>query len=194
MKEKEQQLTVAANTLIPGSAKSLRPITTPHEGKCPSRDETEDHILRNSNSLNFQPQPQPQPSHVPKQKELLIQEVRRKRLSTNSEPENNNSTLLPTSLSKRKEHETLVHEVRRKRLSRNEGENNNGFVPMTSGRGRKSDPPPKQFAAAAGTVKPTKPSLTAAAQRAGVGVRSNISRDPVQGVKERDSKKRIWSR
>ncbi|XP_031107444.1 kinesin-like protein KIN-14R [Ipomoea triloba] len=186
VREKEQQLAVKSITI------------TPHEGKCPPpscRDEqpmnvTEDHhILRNSNSLNFQS------SHgLPKQqKELAVQEVRRKRLSTNSEPENNNTVvILPTSsLSKRKEHETLVHEIRRKRLSRNEVENSNGgFVPMA--RGRKSDPPPKQFV---GTVKPTtKPSLTAAAAQRPVA-RSNMSRgDPVQGVKDRDSKKRIWSR
>ncbi|VFQ99663.1 unnamed protein product [Cuscuta campestris] len=141
-------------------------------------DETTDdhhHILKNSNAVNCQ------------KKELSVQ---RKRMSTNGEAEN--SAIPPTS--KRKEHETPVaqqHEVRRKRVSKNEVENN-GFLATSERRGRKSDPP-KLFG---GGVKPPtpKPSFvpSAAAQRT-LQPRGRGG-DPVQGVKERGSKKRIWSR
>ncbi|CAH9070142.1 unnamed protein product [Cuscuta epithymum] len=137
------------------------------------------HILKNSNFVNCQ------------QKEVISVQ-RGKRLSTaNSEAENN----IPPS-GKRKEHENAaVHEgaMRRKRILKSEVENN-AFSATSERRGgsRKSDPPNLPMAGGGGgTVKPpSKPSSTAAAQRT---LRSNAASrgDP---VKERDSKKRIWSR
>lgn len=91
-----------------------------------------------------------------------------------------------------KENDSL-HEVRKKRLSRNsEVENNSGVPPSVSDhtyKGRRSDPPKP----AAGVSRTTKPSITGQRAVAPVG-RIKTSRDPVQGIKERDSKKRIWTR
>ncbi|CAH9106207.1 unnamed protein product [Cuscuta europaea] len=140
------------------------------------------HILKNSNYVNCQ------------QKEVISVQ-RGKRLSTaNSEAENN----IPPS-SKRKEHESAaLHEgvMRRKRILKTEVENNAFSVTSErKGGNRKSDPPNLSMGGGGGggggTVKPpSKPSSTSAAQRT---LRSNAASrgDP---VKERDSKKRIWSR
>lgn len=75
----------------------------------------------------------------------------------------------------------------RKRLSRSSGDvENNSVVPTSSVNGRRSDPPKP----APGISRTTKPAVPA--QR--VVARAKTSRDPVQGVKERDSKKRMWTR
>ncbi|KAI3451268.1 hypothetical protein Pfo_007933 [Paulownia fortunei] len=86
-----------------------------------------------------------------------------------------------------KENDSL-HEVRKKRLSRNGEVENNSVVPtpVSDNKGRHSDPP-KPFPRVSRT---TKPIITAQRPVA----RSKTSRDPVQGIKERDSKKRMWSR
>ncbi|KAM7519782.1 hypothetical protein LguiB_018744 [Lonicera macranthoides] len=74
------------------------------------------------------------------------------------------------------------HEVRRKRLSKN-GDTENISVSTNSSQSRKSDPP-KPFPRVTRMAKPVTGS-----QRLSAGNRS--SREP---VKERESKKRIWSR
>lgn len=84
------------------------------------------------------------------------------------------------------------HEVRRKRLSRNiEVENNGGGLPPTASdhpyKTRRSDPPKP---ATGGVSRTTKPSLTGTRPVA----RVKTTRDPVPGIKERDSKKRMWNR
>ncbi|XP_057495985.1 kinesin-like protein KIN-14R [Actinidia eriantha] len=77
---------------------------------------------------------------------------------------------------------------RRQRLSQNrETENNNTVsISLNDSRGRQSDPP-KPFARLTRTVKPVTTSQRPFAH-------SQTSRDLVQGIKERDNKKRIWSR
>lgn len=77
--------------------------------------------------------------------------------------------------------------ARRKRLSRN-GETENNAALSSDNKGRQSDPPkpfPRISRAAA------KPALTA--QRT-TTLHGKTSRDPVHGIKERENKKRIWSR
>ncbi|PKI42097.1 hypothetical protein CRG98_037550 [Punica granatum] len=85
--------------------------------------------------------------------------------------------------------EAALHEQRRKRNSRT-GETENLFLPPSSlsdKRFRKSDPP-----RVAKMVRPVvKPIATA--QGATTNTR-RVSRDQVQGQKERDNKKKIWSR
>lgn len=87
-----------------------------------------------------------------------------------------------------------LHEVRKKRLSRtSEVENNSGVPPSVSDhtyKGRRSDPPKL----AAGLSRTTKPSITGQRPVVAPAARIKTSRDPVQGVKERDSKKRMWTR
>ncbi|KAK4801879.1 hypothetical protein SAY86_000082 [Trapa natans] len=84
--------------------------------------------------------------------------------------------------------ETLLQERRRKRNSRSSETEN--FMPPSSlndKRIRKSDPP-----RVTKTVRPiTKPITTV--QGATLNTR-RVSRDPVQGMKDRDNKKKIWSR
>lgn len=85
--------------------------------------------------------------------------------------------------------EALLPEQRRKRNSR-AGETENLFVPPSSlndKRIRKSDPP--RVTKAVRTV--TKPVTTA--QGATLNTR-RVSRGQVQGVKEKDNKKKMWSR
>ncbi|KAK4417012.1 Kinesin-like protein KIN-14R [Sesamum alatum] len=87
-----------------------------------------------------------------------------------------------------KEYDSL-NEARKKRQSRNSEVENNGVVPTpaSDNKGRHSDPPkpvPR-------VLKTTKPIATATQRPV---IRSKISRDPVQAIKERDSKKRMWSR
>ncbi|KAL8472256.1 hypothetical protein ACS0TY_029466 [Phlomoides rotata] len=77
---------------------------------------------------------------------------------------------------------------RRKRLSRSGEVENNSAAPTSVNdyRVRRSDPP-KPAPGVSRTTKPTVPGQRPVA-------RVKMSRDPVQGVKERDSKKRMWSR
>ncbi|KAI5669728.1 hypothetical protein M9H77_19581 [Catharanthus roseus] len=87
--------------------------------------------------------------------------------------------------------------VRRKRLSRNGGDTENNAAPPTISsdkRGRKSDPLIKPSARISRTTT-TKPVMAAAAQRP-TAIHNKTSRDhPVQGgIKERESKKRTWTR
>ncbi|KAL9160716.1 hypothetical protein ABFS82_08G218700 [Erythranthe guttata] len=91
-----------------------------------------------------------------------LQEIRKKRLSRNSEVENNSSVV----------------------VSDNNNNNNNNKI-------RHSDPPRPVSRVPRATAKPV-----VAPQRpvAGPVARTKTSRDPVQAVKERDSKKRMWSR
>ncbi|EOX91895.1 Di-glucose binding protein with Kinesin motor domain isoform 3 [Theobroma cacao] len=81
-----------------------------------------------------------------------------------------------------------LHETRRKRYSRS-GETENNMVMSASlndKRARKSDPP--KIARVVRTAKP----VTGAAQ--GPLTHKRINRDQVQAAKERDTKKKIWSR
>ncbi|KAK6125845.1 hypothetical protein DH2020_040413 [Rehmannia glutinosa] len=84
--------------------------------------------------------------------------------------------------------------VRKKRLSRNgeveNNNNNNSVVPTPvsdNNKGRFSDPPKHVPRVSRTTAKPIIASQRPVA-------RSKTSRDPVQGIKERDSKKRMWTR
>lgn len=80
-----------------------------------------------------------------------------------------------------------VYKVRRKRESRG-GETENKATEVSSWvdkKIRKSEPPPKPMGRT--TTRGTKPPSMVADPR-------RINRDQVQGVKERDIKKRIWSR
>lgn len=92
-----------------------------------------------------------------------------------------------------KENNDHLPEVRKKRLSRNsEVENNGGVPPPVSdhpSKSRRSDPPRP---ATAGVSRATKPSITG--QRPTPVTRVKTTRDAVQGIKERDSKKRMWTR
>ncbi|KAF5738045.1 Di-glucose binding protein with Kinesin motor domain isoform 1 [Tripterygium wilfordii] len=79
---------------------------------------------------------------------------------------------------------SLFNETRKKRHSRSSETEN---IATTTNMGRKSDPP-----RVARVMKTTKPVTTATTQGLLSHKRSN--RDQVQGIKERDSKKKIWSR
>ncbi|XP_071912548.1 kinesin-like protein KIN-14R [Coffea arabica] len=80
----------------------------------------------------------------------------------------------------------LLHMARRKRLSRN-GETENNAAISSDNKGRQSDPPKPFPRISRATAKPV---ITA--QRP--TLHGKTSRDPVQGIKERENKKRIWSR
>ncbi|KAK4480114.1 hypothetical protein RD792_013171 [Penstemon davidsonii] len=150
VREQEKQL---ESTMIPESSNLLR--STPIECKRPPRDEitneAENRILR---SLNTSINRHVSQVSVPMKERESLHEVRQKRLSRNSEAENNISTI-PT--------------------------------PISDNKGRHSDPP-RPLSRVPKTSKP----MVSAAQRP--LVRNKTSRDPVQAIKERDSKKRIWSR
>ncbi|XWS41672.1 hypothetical protein CRYUN_Cryun17cG0102500 [Craigia yunnanensis] len=80
-----------------------------------------------------------------------------------------------------------LHETRKKRYSRS-GETENNMVisaSLNDKRARKSDPPKIRV------VRTAKPAIVAAQ---GPLTHNRISRDQVQAAKERDSKKKIWSR
>ncbi|XP_047959009.1 kinesin-like protein KIN-14R [Salvia hispanica] len=146
--------------------------------------ETEHRILR---SLSLANRRGSHGSAMAKENDNL-HEVRRKRLSRNSEV----GVTPPVSDHHAKENDNL-HEVRRKRLSRNSEVENNGAVPPPVSdhrvyKSRRSDPPKP---AAAGVSRVTKPSI--AVQRPVARVKT--TRDAaVQGIKEKDSKKRMWTR
>ncbi|KAL3527570.1 hypothetical protein ACH5RR_012226 [Cinchona calisaya] len=76
--------------------------------------------------------------------------------------------------------------ARRKRLSRN-GETENNAAVASENKGRQSDPPRHLSRISRATMKPV---ITTQRQ----AIHGKTSRDPVQGIKERESKKRIWSR
>ncbi|KAM3283226.1 kinesin-like protein KIN-14R [Capsicum chacoense] len=184
IKEQEQQLECMVTD---SDAKSIR--STPLISRCSSRDDLtsdiEQRILKSSNALNRQAI---QGSNLPKGKDS-VQQVRRKRLSTNSEAENNG--VLPTSVHNRTEQDCL-QEARRKRLSRNSDVEKNVAPAISANdrRTRQSDPPRP---VATGVARGTKPTTTTTnAQRP--FIRNKTSREPVQGVKERDAKKRMWTR
>ncbi|KAL1569701.1 Kinesin-like protein KIN-14R [Salvia divinorum] len=149
LREQEQQL---ASRMISDSAKS-----TPVESKLLVREgmtnEAEHRILRNLNLAN-------------------------RRGSHGSAPMKENDHL---------------QEVRRKRLSRNSEVENNGVPPPMSDhhayKSRRSDPPRP---AAAGASRATKPSITV--QRPVARVKTTRDVPAAQGIKERDSKKRMWNR
>ncbi|XP_057783910.1 kinesin-like protein KIN-14R [Salvia miltiorrhiza] len=150
LREQEQQL---ASRMISESANQLN--STPVDNKLPVREEmtneAEHRILRSLNLAN-------------------------RRGSNGSAPVKENGHF---------------HEVKKKRLSRNSEVENNGVPPPVSDhayKSRRSDPP--RPAAAAGASRATKPSVTV--QRPVARVKT--TRDAVQGIKERDSKKRIWTR
>ncbi|PNY08584.1 geminivirus rep-interacting motor [Trifolium pratense] len=87
-----------------------------------------------------------------------------------------------------------THQMRNKRQHRSNEIENHYVIPSSSLRDRKitrkSDPPPKILRTGKITSKPT-----AIASQAPVShKRASTSRDQAQGVKERDSKKKIWSR
>ncbi|KAL2551316.1 Di-glucose binding protein with Kinesin motor domain [Forsythia ovata] len=87
-----------------------------------------------------------------------------------------------------KENDSL-QEVRKKRLSRRKSEVENNTIvptPVSDNKGRQSDPP-KPLSRVSRTTKPV-----ISTQRP--VIRNKINRDPVLGIKERDSKKRVWSR
>ncbi|KAL2241101.1 UNVERIFIED_CONTAM: Kinesin-like protein KIN-14R [Sesamum indicum] len=149
VREQEKQL---ASTMTSESAISLR-SSTPNESKQMVRDETaneaEHRILRSLNPVNRRGSQ----GSVPVKEYDSLNEVRKKRLSRNSEVENN--CVVPT--------------------------------PASDNKCRHSDPPkpiPR-------VLKTTKPVATATQRPV---IRSKTSRDPILGTKERDSKKRMWSR
>lgn len=79
------------------------------------------------------------------------------------------------------------HEIRKKRDSRSgETENKIPVSTLYENKKRKSDPP-----RVARIVRTTKP-VTTTTQ--GPSIHKRINRDPVPGMKERDNKKKIWSR
>ncbi|XVE86888.1 hypothetical protein DITRI_Ditri18aG0071600 [Diplodiscus trichospermus] len=81
-----------------------------------------------------------------------------------------------------------LHETRKKRYSRS-GETENNMVISSSlndKRARKSDPPK-----IARVVRTAKPAIVGSQVPL---IQKRINRDPVQAAKERDSKKKIWSR
>ncbi|KAK4356322.1 hypothetical protein RND71_025293 [Anisodus tanguticus] len=199
IKEQEQQL---ACMVTDSDAKSLR--SSLHDSKCSSREDLisdiEQRILKTSNTFNrqasqvgsnlktsntFNRQASQVGSNLPKGKDS-VQQVRRKRLSTNSETENNG--VLPS-----RTEQDYLQEARRKRLSRNgEVEKNAAAAAISANdrRTRQSDPPRP---VATGVARGTKPTTTATnAQRP--LIRNKTSREPVQGVKERDTKKRMRTR
>ncbi|KAL7223510.1 hypothetical protein ACSBR1_025041 [Camellia fascicularis] len=97
------------------------------------------------------------------------------------EKESQGSTLLKGNKS--------LHDTRRKSSRNGETENKISLsTSLNDNKGRKSDPP-KPFARITRTVKPVS---TSQSQRP--FTHSRTSRDEVQGIKERDNKKRIWSR
>lgn len=142
MREQEQQYV---------SKLSLDPTVraTPIEGKRCIRDDTmndtEHHILRSSNSINS---PMSLGSTLPKGN--IPFHGTRKRLSRNSEPENNS---------------------------------------LNDKKGRHSDPPKPFSRVARTTVK--QPVVTTSKRPV---AHNQTTRDPVQAIKERENKKRIWSR
>ncbi|XP_049380688.1 kinesin-like protein KIN-14R [Solanum stenotomum] len=183
IKEQEQQL--ARMVADSDATKSSR--SSPLESsKCSSRDDLtsdiEQRILKNSNAINRQAS---QGSNLLKGKDT-VQQVRRKRLSTNSEAENNG--VLPTSIHDRTEQDYL-QEARRKRLSRN-GEVEKNVTPAISAnerRTRQSDPPRP-------VTRGMKPATTTATNAQRPLIRNKASRETIQAVKERDAKKRMWTR
>lgn len=82
------------------------------------------------------------------------------------------------------------HETRKKRNSRSGETENNNILKSSSyeNKKRKSDPPRVAATRVMRTAKP----VTATIQ--GPSVHKRINRDQVQGIKERDTKKKIWSR
>ncbi|KAH9664286.1 kinesin-like protein KIN-14R [Citrus sinensis] len=82
------------------------------------------------------------------------------------------------------------HETRKKRDSRSGETENNNILKSSSyeNKKRKSDPPRVAATRVMRTAKP----VTATIQ--GPSVHKRINRDQVQGIKERDTKKKIWSR
>ncbi|CAN4126807.1 unnamed protein product [Withania somnifera] len=186
IKEQEQQL---ACMVIDSDANSL--ISSPHISKCSSRDDLtsdiEQHILKSSNAINCQVTPGP---NLLKGKDS-VQQVRRKRLSTNSDAENNG--VLPTSLHNRTEQDYL-QEARRKRLSRNGEVEKNVCAAISANdrRTRQSDPPRPVATGVARGTKPTTTTTTNATQRP--MIRNKTSREAIQGVKEKETKKRMWTR
>jgi kinesin family protein C2/C3 len=86
------------------------------------------------------------------------------------------------------------HQIRNKRHLRSNEIENHFLLPSSSLRDRKitrkSDPPPKISRIGKITTKPT----AVASQAPLSHKRASTSRDQAQGVKERDSKKKIWSR
>ncbi|KAI8540896.1 hypothetical protein RHMOL_Rhmol08G0021000 [Rhododendron molle] len=142
LREQEQQYV---------SKLSLDPTVraTPIEGKRCIRDDTmndtEHHILRSSNSIN---RPMSLGSTLPKGN--IPFHGTRKRLSRNSEPENNS---------------------------------------LNDKKGRHSDPPKPFSRVARTTVK--QPVVTTSKRPV---AHNQTTRDPVQAIKERENKKRIWSR
>lgn len=82
------------------------------------------------------------------------------------------------------------HETRKKRDSRSGETENNNILKSSSyeNKKRKSDPPRVAATRVMRTAKP----VTATIQ--GPSVHKRINRDLVQGIKESDTKKKIWSR
>lgn len=112
-------------------------------------------------------------------REEIINESEHRILRSLNQANRRGSQVVPTA----RETESVI-EIRKKRLSRNSEIENNG---LSDTRSRQSDPP-KPFPRVARTT--TKPVVTAQKPVA----RTKTSRDPVPGIKERDSKKRMWSR
>ncbi|GMI94118.1 MALECTIN DOMAIN KINESIN 2 [Hibiscus trionum] len=102
----------------------------------------------------------------------------------------NSSSSRPLSHGSKHPRVSAPHETRKKRFSRiGETENNMVIIsaPLDNKRARKSDPP-KIAARAVGTIKPAKEAVQ------GTLTHKRINRDQLQAAKERDSRKKIWSR
>ncbi|KAJ8557432.1 hypothetical protein K7X08_003057 [Anisodus acutangulus] len=167
IKEQEQQLAC---------------MITDSDAKEDLTSDIEQRILKTSNTFNRQASQVG--SNFPKGKDS-VQQVRRKLSSTNSETENYG--VLPNSTE-----QDYLQEARRKRLSKNgEVEKNVGAISVSDRRTRQSDP---LRPVATGVARGTKPTTSSTnAQRP--LIRNKTSREPVQGgVKERDTKKRMWTR
>ncbi|CAK7339648.1 unnamed protein product [Dovyalis caffra] len=137
-------------------------------------DVVEPHILRSSNSIN---RPLSRGSSTLPRGGNSLHETRKKRQSRSGETENH---MIPASF-------LSLHETRKKRQSRS-GEAENHMIPASfkDNRGRKSDPPKM-----ARVVRPAKSLVTGAQEQS---THKRINKDQEQGIKERDIKKKIWSR
>lgn len=82
-----------------------------------------------------------------------------------------------------------VCEPRRKRISRG-GESEKQMIPSISDKiGRKSDPPPKPMR----VIRTTKPPVTGAYAQGSFASGRRLSRDVVQGPRDKENKRKIWS-
>ncbi|KAL6518600.1 Kinesin-like protein KIN-14R [Orobanche gracilis] len=148
---------------------------------CRKIKELEDKVRKQEKQLasTIKSEPTPMETDQPIKEEIPDESQRRILRSLNSvnRRDSQGSVLI-------KENDAPTHEIRKKRFSRNGEVENNGVVPTPTG--RHSDPL-KHVPRVSRTTK----SVIMAPRPV---PRTKTTRDPVQGVKERDSKKRMWTR